>query len=64
MICVVLNCFTQLTVVTAMDVESGPKVPRSEVLSYVLGLARISAKVLQYVRFEQGPRTGGNAEEP
>jgi hypothetical protein len=46
MICMVLNGFAWLVIVAAMDMESSPEVSRYEVLSYVLGLPRISAKVL------------------
>ena len=51
MIRMLLNCSTRLTVV-AMDVESRPKVSCHKVLSYVLGLSRISIKILHHVNFE------------
>lgn len=47
MICVLLNCSTQLIIVTAMDVEGSPKVSCCKVLFYVLGLPRITTKDLQ-----------------
>jgi len=36
-VCVLLNCFTWLTAVVAVDVEGGPEVTCYEVLSYEVG---------------------------